>query len=292
MEATGPIAAGPLNLPLLTVTGSQPKVGTTTVALNLAAVMADRGWNVLLIDAADHRGEEMWRAEARDKIRFGLADLLAGSCHLSDALVAGPAGISMLLNRESSHRTKQTGTATRSMRNAGDSRHARQRLTAELESAEAEFDLMIVDAGFGTSELAPLFWSESREIVLVTTPADNAVLDAYTTLKRILSVAAEARPRLLVNQARSRAVADGVQRNMDSSSRRFLHRALPALPALPNHVVLDHTNSETCHEPRVWRHANTPFGHAVLWLGRAVSELLERNPVQRELELRCVGDAR
>ena len=45
------------DVPLVVVTGARASVGATTVALNLAAVLADRGERVLLLDGALRRGE-------------------------------------------------------------------------------------------------------------------------------------------------------------------------------------------------------------------------------------------
>ena len=41
--------------PMVVVTGGRAGVGATTVAVNLAAVLADRGERVLVVDAAEER---------------------------------------------------------------------------------------------------------------------------------------------------------------------------------------------------------------------------------------------
>jgi len=52
MPCAPAVATGP---PMIVVTGGRAGVGTTTVAVNLAAVLADRGERVLLVEAAEQR---------------------------------------------------------------------------------------------------------------------------------------------------------------------------------------------------------------------------------------------
>jgi hypothetical protein len=108
-------------------------------------------------------------------------------------------------------------------------------------------------------------------ILLVTTPADAAVLDAYATLKRIAIERTQLPIRLLVNQAEHDAAATSAQQRLDKACQKFISRSIPALPALPRQVADEFGRLVA---PRAWENADTPFGHATLWLGRAVRDLL------------------
>jgi flagellar biosynthesis protein FlhG len=141
----------------------------------------------------------------------------------------------------------------------------------ELQSLEGRFDLIIVDAGRGLTPWSERFWANGKLIVLVSTPEDNAVLDAYAVIKQSAANGDQLPVMLLVNQAESAAAADRAHRRIDKSCQRFLSRSMPALPALVRHNA-DHMGVR--RPPRVWEMPNTPFGHAALWLGRAVGELV------------------
>ena len=52
-------------LPMIVVSGCRAGVGATTVALNLAAVLADRGERVLLVDGAQQRNDAIYPADLR-----------------------------------------------------------------------------------------------------------------------------------------------------------------------------------------------------------------------------------
>jgi flagellar biosynthesis protein FlhG len=247
-------------LPMVVVTGARAGVGATTVALNLAAVLADRGERVLLVDGAEQRNAVPESAGVRGDVRYGLADVLAGKCDVDDAIVQGPAGVQMLLNRWSAHKS------------ADYSRNAQQRMLSELQSLSERFDLILVDSGRGLTPWSRRFWSRAKLNLLVTTPDDGAILDAYAILKLAMAEGAEQRPiRLLVNQADGHAAADA-QRRMENACQKFLLRSIPALPALPR--SFDCGFAGVSAAPRVWEMPNTPFGHAALWLGRAVNDLL------------------
>ncbi len=95
--APPPAAEG--GLPMIVVAGGRAGVGATTVALNLAAVLADRGERALLVDGAQQRNDMLEPAGLRRDVEYGLSDVLSGKCAIGEAIVQGPAGVRMLLNR-------------------------------------------------------------------------------------------------------------------------------------------------------------------------------------------------
>jgi len=258
-------------LPMVVVNGSRGGVGATTVAINLAAVLADRGERVLLVDATQHVGEKVQPAGPRATVKHTLVDVMAGTCEIREAIVAGPAGVSILLGcgRASPRRESpsRTGAATWS-----DSPRTVDRIMSELQSLEDEFDLIVVDAGRGTTHWSQRFWSLAKLNVLVTTVEDSAMLDAYAVIKASALETTRAPLRLLVNQAVNVAAASVAHSRIENTCQRFLSRSVDALPALPQHVANQLTSGREA--PRVWEMPNTPFGHAVMWLGRAVEDVL------------------
>jgi flagellar biosynthesis protein FlhG len=250
---------------MIVVLGGRAGVGATTVALNLAAVLSDRGDRVLLVDGAQQRNDAIESASPQRDVTYSLSDVLTGKCSAREAIVTGPAGIRLLPNRWNPRSSPDF------------SRRAQQRLLAELESLDGEFDLIVMDAGRGASSWTQRLWDGARLILLVTTPDDAAVLDAYAALKIGVAKTVELPIRLLVNQAESDAQAADAHRRMEHACQKFLLRSIPALPALPLHMQVFVGPQSS---PRVWEMPNTPFGHAALWLGRAVDELLAEERCQ------------
>ena len=258
-------------LPMVVVSGAKSGVGATTVAVNLAAVLADRGERVAVVDAAQHRNELVELAGAGRDFEYSLSDVMAGKCSVQQALVRGAASLRVLANR-SRVSSRRDSEFRRNSATCVDSRGAQQRLLAGLESLRDEVDLIVVDAGRGWMGCARRFWMRAQLAVLVTTTEDASLLDAYAALK--LSAADGIRPvvGLLVNQAENDGAAEDAQRRVQSACQRFLSLSIESLPALPRHEY--EYGAGAPRGLRIWERVNSSFGHAALWMGRSVSDLL------------------
>ena len=153
---------------------------------------------------------------------------------------------------------------------------AQQRLLdASCNRSTARFDLIVVDAGRGLTPWTRRFWLRAKLVLLVTTPDDAAVLDAYAAIEaERRRTRCSCRCRLLVNQCDQRRgrrrmriggcrmLASGFCRDRCRHCRRCRVHDSDALLA-------------QCVRRAFGKMPNSPFGHAVLWLGRAVSDVLE-----------------
>jgi MinD-like ATPase involved in chromosome partitioning or flagellar assembly len=258
---------------MVVVTGAKAGVGATTVAVNLAAALADRGVRVLAVDAAQQRNDLGDIADIGRDLEFSLDDVATGKCDARDAIATSPAGMRVLAsnNRGSANRRFEF---RRNSATASDSpRAGQQRLLGELDSLRDEVDTVVVDAGYGLTAWSRRFWTQARLVLLVTTSDDASILAAYTALK--LSAADGIRPplRVLVNRTDRDREADDAVRRIEKSCQRFLSLSIEALPALPRHE--DEGGDSRRRAPRVWETPHSPFGHAVLWMARDVGELLD-----------------
>jgi flagellar biosynthesis protein FlhG len=245
-------------LPMVAVTGGRAGVGTSTVAINLAAALADLGERVLVVDASEHRNDLLGVAGIRQTAANSLPDVVRGNCGLIDAVVCGPLGTQLI-----------TGNPRRVA--AEFNRHHEQQFLAALNAVTSHFDAIVIDTGHGLSPWTRRIWRRSRLTVVATTADQSALLDTYAMLKLGVDDAIQSRVGVVVNQADDDSIADDVQRRLSDSCQRFLSLNLAALPSLPN-AETDDFGTPT--RPRVWEHSDSRFGHAVLWLGRAVSDLI------------------
>jgi flagellar biosynthesis protein FlhG len=160
-------------------------------------------------------------------------------------------------------------------------------LLAALKSLRGAFDVMVIDTGAGLSRTARRLWLRAQLVLLVTTSDDPAVMDAYSATKRHVAGARDARCeniRVLVNQADSDRLADDAHRRLSNCCQRFLRQSVAAMPALPRWDDRDDAlrqaqdlTASFGQYPRVWEVPNSKFGHAVLWLGRAIGDVLKAN---------------
>jgi flagellar biosynthesis protein FlhG len=259
-EATPPVHRKSSSLPLIVVAGCMPGVGATTVAVNVGAALADRGERVLLVDAARQRSNIASVAGIRRSFDSTLSDVVNGKCTAADAIVPGPAGMRLLPDRPTPSTTWDF------------SRRAQERLFSELKSLEADFDAIVAEVGTRSDAWTRRLWQQAALVTLVSTPDDDAVLAAYAAIKRCAADGIDANIRLLVNQFEVERHATNAQRRLLKSCEQFLSRSIATLPALPKHRGDAGAGGTT--SPRVWEMPNTAFGHAALWLGRAVSDAL------------------
>jgi flagellar biosynthesis protein FlhG len=150
------------------------------------------------------------------------------------------------------------------------SRSAQQRLFGELQSLESEASLLVVDVGSGASPWMRRFWLRAELVIVVTTTDDLTLLDAYALIKQNIGEGIGAEIRVLANQSDSDAAAGEAYGRLANACRRFLSHTVRALPALPRDVPAAGNRAI----PRVWERPDSHFGHAVMWLGRAVGDVM------------------
>ena len=120
---------------MIVVAGGKGGVGATTVAVNLAAALADREHRVVMVDAARQHADLAQVAGVGPISGGTVADVLAGKCRAVDALFPGPGGTLLLANRWAPKSSPDY------------SRHAQQHLLAELQTLHGVADLLVVDVG-------------------------------------------------------------------------------------------------------------------------------------------------
>jgi MinD-like ATPase involved in chromosome partitioning or flagellar assembly len=259
-SAPAPVGHAAGGLPLIVVTGARAGAGATTVAVNVGAALVDAGLRVLLVDASPSQSIATENSPTRSDKPEPLA------------LKRGPAETMLLA----------TGPVSNS--DGGDWRRQQQQLLAKIQSLGGIADVAVVDAGNGVTPWTRRFWRHALLVLVATTTEDSAVMDCYATIKLALTDAADAEMRLLVNQCERPATAIDVHKRLSIACERFLGRQLAAAPALPRHASGDCRHGR----PRVWEMPNSTFGHAVLWLGRSVIDVLaSAQPSSLAAQRRC-----
>jgi len=207
-------------LTTLVVSGGRHGVGATTLAVQLAAALAQEAQRVVLVDADLGKGDVA--AHCEHSAALGIADVLAGHKTIHEVLQRGPAGMQIL-----------AGAAAQQIRDVLNPR-AIARLLKQMRSLAPHADWLIVDAGNQPSEMAAELWSAADRLLMVTSPDAAAVMDTYALIKTLLSrQSLRQAPALVVNQAADEATAADVHRRIDQSCRRFLGVAIEFAGWLP-----------------------------------------------------------
>jgi flagellar biosynthesis protein FlhG len=206
-QAAGLQIPRPPRAPWLAVAGAKGGVGKTTIATNLALLLARAGHRTLLVDFDPGCGNVA--VHLRLSAPHDLDAVAAGDVAARDALVDGPGGIRVLLGRSGSTRL------------AGDDPRARERALRAIADVAREFDVVVFDTGAGIGP-ATLAVAERADLVLgVSTPDAAALTDAYALCK-VLHQRGRPLPRLVVNRARSRDEAMRTAARLATVARKFL----------------------------------------------------------------------
>ncbi|HUT10847.1 MAG TPA: P-loop NTPase [Thermoguttaceae bacterium] len=249
---------------LVLLAGGKGGVGTTTVAVNLAVALARRGLRTGLVDA-DSRGGDVAVLCGLEE-RFTLADVIAQRRTLPASLQSGPGGIRVL------------GGDWRWKQLPGDKNVLGNRLLTQLESLDAQVDLMVLDVGNGPNDaLRPIVWA--ADVVLAVTTAETpAVLNTYAWIKTLEADGIAGHVGTLVNQAPSATVAQSVQDRLRRACRRFLAMDLPGAGHVPADPAVGRASATG--EPFVLAAPRSPAARHVDRLAQAVSTWDAKNSSQ------------
>jgi flagellar biosynthesis protein FlhG len=247
--------------PTIVVTGGKGGVGSTTVAINLAAALAQNGRRTVFVDAAPNAdaakllGIDVERGNSLD-------DVLSGALSATDALCEGPAGISLLAGQWASERAPDRSALSL------------ERLLEQMQSLAEVADTLVIDSGNGVTNWTRRLWEQASLVLVVTTPDDVAVMDAYATIKRgwpEINDEMGVDLRVLVNACQDTATAADVQSRLSASCRRFLGRSIGRAPLVSRHIGEFLAGTAP---PLAWETPASAFARNIHQLGRFAGDVL------------------
>jgi flagellar biosynthesis protein FlhG len=193
---------------LVTVAGGKGGVGTTTIAVNLAVLLARQGRRTVLADVASPGADTV--IFCRIPGRHTVADVLAGRRSVAETLEPGPGGVQVLSGPWGSHEVWHSAAA------------AQDQLIEQFLHLGQIAELLVVDAGNSPTRIARRLWQASDLVFLVATPELASIMNAYAAVKILASPDDPISIRTVVNMAPSAAVADDVHARLALACRRFL----------------------------------------------------------------------
>jgi flagellar biosynthesis protein FlhG len=200
---------------LIVLCGGKGGVGVTTLGVNLAVALAHQAARVVLVDADLYRADVATLCGVEDDGNIG--DLLAGGRDIHEVLQRGPAGIQIVPGVWAPDKPTELTEA------------AQRRLITQLCLLGRHAEMALVDTGSGSGESLRRFWQAADEVLLVTTPDDVSVMDAYASIKTRMPAKNRPSLRLIVNRATSPQQAVDVHRRIARSCRRFLEAEVTLL---------------------------------------------------------------
>ena len=215
---------GPARLSAIAVTGGKGGVGKTCLAVNLAVALAKLGQPTVLVDG------DLGMANADMLLGLSpertLADVLAGTCSISDVLLHSPYGVSLV--PAASGVDELTRLSPERM----------ERMIGLLASLTRPGTPLVIDtaAGIGREVLAIL--KAVRVILVVVTPDPTSMTDAYALIKVMEQQHPGSDLRLVINLADGEQEARQVATRLQSVARTHLKRELPLAGWIPRDPAL------------------------------------------------------
>ena len=214
-------AARPVRPWLLLLVGGKGGVGTTTLAVNLAVALAQRGKRTVLADADPHGGNVALACGLAE--RHNLADVIAGRRKLIEVLQPGPGGIQVA-----------AGAWGLDFQAEGASVHGYAWID-QLPQLGPQADVVLIDGGNAVSQTVDRLQQVADLALVVTTPETATIVNAYARIK----VLAKGNPRLplqcWVNHCADAKTARQVLDRILQASIRFLSLR----PQLAGHLPFD-----------------------------------------------------
>lgn len=203
---------------LLAVAGGKGGVGTTTVALRLAAVLARAGRRVLVVDADPRGGNAALLCGIEE--RHSLADVLAGRQTWAEAAEMASGGVRLIAGARWPEDLGQ-GSAM-----------AAERLIERLGDCHGLAEVAVIDVGNGLGRAVQRICWMADAIVMVTTSDTPAIVGTFTAIRALARPgrnqegAGAAGPAftlsVLVNRAQTAGEARAVHERLVRACRRLL----------------------------------------------------------------------
>ncbi|MCG3137989.1 MAG: Flagellum site-determining protein YlxH [Phycisphaerae bacterium] len=192
----------------LAILSGKGGVGKSSLAVNLAVALGQRGLKVVLLDL------DLGLANADVLLglscKRNLSHVVNGQCALTEIVVDAAEGVQLVPGASGLERL------------ANLSEFERHHLLLQFQLLERNSDFVIMDLGAGVARNIIAFAAATDITLVVTTPEPTALADAYSTIKMLARANRACDLELLVNQTISRREARLIYERIAGVASKFL----------------------------------------------------------------------
>jgi flagellar biosynthesis protein FlhG len=244
--------AGNSPVQVIAVTGGKGGVGKTTIAVNLAASIAARGKQVMLLDG------DLGLANVDVFLgltpRLTLADVLAGNCTLEEILLDAPQGFKVVPAASGIAQLAELDTLT----HLG--------LVRAFGDIISKVDVMVIDTAAGIAGSVLQFSQAAQQVLVVLCDEPASLTDAYALIKILSRDHGVKQFRVVVNEVRGRGLGQALFQRFERVATRFLSVDLDYVGEIPEDAFLRRSIRE--QRPVVTAYPSAPASVALKTLAQ------------------------
>lgn len=204
---------------VIAISAGKGGVGKSNVSVNLAVALAQRNKNVMLLDA------DLGLANVDIMLglhtKYNLSHVIQGVCHLSDIILQGPNGISVI----------PSASGTEFMTQLTQTEHAG--IIDAFNELTDDLDYLIIDTAAGISDTVLSFTRSSQELIVVVCDEPTSLTDAYALIKVMSKRYEWTHFHILANMVRNLKDGRDLFNKLFRVSEQFLDVQLDYLGAIP-----------------------------------------------------------
>lgn len=209
---------------VMSFTSGKGGVGKTHSLVNTAIALAQRGRRVLVLDA--DLGLANIDVLLGVHIEYTLHDVFEGRKALSEIIVPGPEGISII----------PAASGVDSVCNL--SFQERSILLESVEEIAGDYDYLLIDTPAGIGSDVIYFNCASNEIICVINSEPTSLTDAYALIKVLSRKYGEKAVSILVNNVASEKHAKQAYERLSRAVSQFLHISVRYLGWIPSDTTV------------------------------------------------------
>jgi flagellar biosynthesis protein FlhG len=209
---------------VIAVASGKGGVGKTNVSVNLAMALANRGKQVMLLDA------DFGLANVDVMLglnpAYNLSHVINGDCALEDIIVTGPGNIKVI----------PASSGIKKMAELSPEEHIG--LIHAFSQLSDGIDVLVVDTAAGISDSVTSFARACQELIVVVCDEPASITDAYALIKVLSRDCGQSRFRVLSNMVRNQDEGQDLFHKLSRAADRFLDVTLDYMGAVPHDEYL------------------------------------------------------
>ncbi|GIN18925.1 MAG TPA: MinD/ParA family protein [Bacillus bacterium] len=203
----------------LAVVSGKGGVGKSNISSNMAIILAEQGFNVLVVDLDIGMGNvNLLMGGSATKT---MGDFIYNQEPLSEIVELGPGGVSFIAGGNGFQEAVELDETTV------------DRLFYGFKRMQEIYDIIIFDMGAGAGQWMLRLSLAADEVIIITTPEATSIMDAYSMMKLIHRVRADASLLIICNRSDSDKQGKETFERLKKAMATFLQKEIHLLGILP-----------------------------------------------------------